>query len=130
MLTEPQLFATVKAIHLSTAFLSISGFLLRYTWMLLDSPRLQARLTRTLPHINDTILLISAIACATLLDQYPFVDAWLTAKLGALLIYIGCGAVALTYGRTKQTRIGAGLVALGSVGYIVIVALTKNPLPF
>jgi len=37
--------------------------------------------------------------------------AWLTAKLVALVVYIGLGTVALKRGRTRRTRIAAWLVA-------------------
>jgi uncharacterized membrane protein SirB2 len=44
--------------------------------------------------------------------------------------YILLGAVALKYGRTKAIRATAYVAALASFGYIVAVAVTKNPLVF
>ena len=54
-------FQLLKSIHLTCAVLSISGFLLRGFWMIKNSPLLQHRLTKILPHIVDTLLLASAI---------------------------------------------------------------------
>ena len=68
----------------------------------------------------------SALASAAILGQYPFVDAWLTAKTIGLLSYILCGAVALTYGPSRSVRIPAFVLALLSFAYVVFVALTKN----
>lgn len=124
------MFGLLKSIHLTAVTLTIAGFVLRGFWMLRQSPLLESRWTRTLPHINDTVLLLSACGCAALLGQYPFVNDWLTAKVIGLLAYIGCGAIALTYGPTRGTRVTALLLAVLCIGYVVAVALTKNPLPF
>lgn len=52
----------VKQLHISFAALSGSFFLLRGLWMLADSPLLQRRWVRTVPHVVDTLLLGSALA--------------------------------------------------------------------
>ena len=107
--------------------LSISGFVLRGLWMLQDSPLLKARATRIVPHVIDTVLLLSAIALALRIAQYPFVHAWLTAKVLALLAYIVLGSFALKRGRTRRTRNIAFAAALGVFLYIVAVAIARNP---
>lgn len=125
-----ELFTALKAVHMVTITLTICGFLLRGYWMLRDSPLLQARLTKVLPHINDTVLLASAVGAGVTVGQYPFVDPWLTAKVLGALVYIVLGAVALTYGKTRFTRAAAFIGALLCFAYVVLVATTKNPLPF
>jgi len=62
-----------------------------------------------------------------MLGQYPFVNAWLTAKVLGLIAYILLGAVALTYGPTRRIRALAFAAALMSFAYVVTVAITKNP---
>jgi uncharacterized membrane protein SirB2 len=62
--------------------------------------------------------------------QYPFALDWLTAKLGGLLVYIVCGAMALKRGRTKGQRAVYLVVAVLAFAYIVSVALTRNPAGF
>ena len=124
------MFTAVKSIHLLAVALTISGFVLRGFWMISESPRLQARITRVLPHVNDTVLLVSAIWAGVLVGQYPFVNAWLTAKVLGAIAYILLGAVALTYGPTKSIRIAAFAGALLCFAYVVAVAATKNPLLF
>ena len=125
---DPQLFPAVKALHMTTVTITIVGFILRGTWMIRDSAYLNARAARILPHINDALLLASAIWAAALLGQYPFVDKWLTAKVFGALAYILLGSVALTYGKTKRIRLAAFAAALVCFGYVVSVAATKNPL--
>jgi len=116
----------LKAVHVGSAILSISGFMLRGVWMLQDSPLLKARATRILPHVVDTILLISAITLAWRSSQYPLVQAWLSAKLLALILYIALGSVALKYGRTRRARRLAWVAALTVFLYIVAVAVTRR----
>ena len=96
--------------------------------MLGNSPRLQHRLTRTLPHLIDTLLLGSALSLAWLSHQYTFVQGWLTAKLGGLLVYILCGSIALKRGRSRAIRACFLVLALLAYAYIVSVALARQPL--
>jgi len=67
------LYLAIKYIHMLTALLSISGFILRGIWMLQSSPMLQRPLVRRLPHVNDTLLLLSALLMVFISGQYPFV---------------------------------------------------------
>ena len=120
----------LKQLHVTCVVLSISGFLVRGVWMMQESPWLQKKWVRVAPHIIDTILLVSAILLAMQIQQYPFVQNWLTAKVLALIAYIVIGAVGLKYGRTKKIRIAAWLVAIAIFVYIVLVALTHQVLPF
>ena len=117
----------LKAVHVGSAILSICGFVLRGVWMLQGSPLLKARATRILPHIVDTVLLVSAIALALRSAQYPFVHAWLTAKVLALLAYIVFGSIALKYGRSRRVRALSYGMALGVFLYIVAVAIARSP---
>lgn len=117
-------------VHVSCALLSLAGFLLRGSWMLTDSPLRQARAVRIVPHVVDTVLLTSAVALMVATRQYPFQDSWLTAKLLALLAYIALGMVAFRFGRTPATRSAALLGAVLAGGYILMVAVSRSPLPF
>src|SRR5690606_34622813 len=104
-------FAVLKMIHIGSVLLSYSLFFLRGIWMIQESASLQRRWVKILPHVIDTVLLSSAIALAVMIQQNPFQDAWLTAKVTGLLIYIGLGIVALRYGKTQGIKIGAWIAA-------------------
>lgn len=124
------MYSGLKHLHLTTVVLTFCLFILRGVWMLIDSPRLQQRWVRIIPHVIDTVLLVSAIGLAVILRQYPLADGWLTAKVLGLILYIVLGSIALRYGTTKTVRIAAWLAALLVFGYIVSVALTRTPLGF
>lgn len=117
-----------KDIHVSCVILTFILFFVRGLWMIVDSGLLQRKWTKRVHPVIDTILLASAIVLTVTIHQYPFVHAWLTAKVVALLFYIGLGMLALTYGKPKKIRVFSWLAAQLCFGYIVAVALTKNPL--
>ena len=119
----------LKLIHITAAAVSYALFFLRGIWMINGSPRLSERWARIVPHVNDTLLLAAAIWMTMLIHQYPGTHAWLTAKLAALLVYIGLGMVALRHGKTRRTRIAAWVAAQAVFLYIIAVALARNPLP-
>ncbi|MEK7876280.1 MAG: SirB2 family protein [Pseudomonadota bacterium] len=123
-------FVLLKQIHVTTAAVSYALFFVRGIWMINDSPRLSERWVRIVPHVNDTLLLAAAIWMTILIHEYPGIHAWLTAKLAALLVYIGLGTVALKRGKTRRVRIAAWLGGQAVFCYIVAVALTRNPLPW
>lgn len=118
----------VKTVHAVSALISISGFIVRGVWMLRESPLLHRRWVKIAPHIVDTVLLISAIVLAVQIAQYPFVNGWLTAKVIGLLLYIILGTLAIKRGKTKSVKTLAFFSAIIVFIYIVLVAITKNPL--
>lgn len=124
------MYFAIKHLHMAAAALSISLFLLRGYWMLRGSTMLQRLWVRVIPHVNDTVLLGAGIWLAIMLRQVPGVSGWLTAKIVALIVYIALGTIALKRGRTKTVRVIAWLAAVAVFGYIVAVALTKNPFPW
>lgn len=122
------LYVAVKHLHVACVILSITGFCLRGLLLARKSAVTGRRWFRILPHVNDTVLLAAAIALTVLTGQYPFVDAWLTAKVFGLIAYIILGAVAFDSRRGTPVRLAAGLAAVALFGWIVSVALSKNPL--
>lgn len=123
-------FLILKTIHISCAVGSYVLFLLRGIWSLNGSPIMRQRWIKIVPHVVDTLLLVSAIALAFTIHQYPFVDTWLTAKVVGLLLYIGLGFIALKYGKSKTIRLSAWLAAQAVFAYIVLVAINHNAVPF
>jgi uncharacterized membrane protein SirB2 len=121
-------YLAIKAVHVMCVAVSYALFLVRGIWMIRDSAMLERRWVKVLPHVNDTLLLAAAIALAVMLRQYPFAETWLTAKVVALVLYIGLGMVALKPGRDKRVRIAAWIAAQMVFLYIVAVAFTRNAL--
>lgn len=124
------MYGILKHLHLTTVILSFCLFIMRGIWMMAESPHLQARWVRSVPHVIDAILLASAIGLTLTLHQYPFAQGWLTAKVLGLIAYIILGSIALKRGSTQTIRVAAFIGSLAVFGYIVSVALTHSPLGF
>jgi len=87
----------------------------------------RGRAARTLPHLVDTVLLVSAIALAWMLRLSPLAAPWLLAKIIGLVLYIALGMLALKPGRPEPVRAAAFAASLITFAYIVSVAVSKNP---
>jgi uncharacterized membrane protein SirB2 len=122
------LYPMLRDTHITTVAITSLLFVLRWIWSVRDSPHLRRPSVRVLPHVNDTLLLLSGLGMALLLHQYPLVQPWLTAKLLALICYILLGGIAIRYGRTPRQRLWAGVAALTVLGYLIGVGIHRSPL--
>jgi uncharacterized membrane protein SirB2 len=120
-------YAALKIVHMSCAGISYALFVLRGIWRFTGSPIAAQRWTRVVPHVNDTLLLLAALAMAASLAPYPGYHAFLAAKVGGLLLYILLGMVAFRWARRRPARLSAWVAAQLVFFYIVAVALTKSP---
>lgn len=116
----------VKIFHIALALLSATGFIIRLGWSF-NAPDLAAqKWVKIAPHIIDTLLLTLGVVLAFNLANGPW-QGWLAAKMLGLLAYIGFGVVALRGAGT--TKYVGAVGALASVGYIFVVAFTRQALP-
>lgn len=123
-------YLAVRGFHETCAALSVTGFFVRGAAGLCGAGWVQGRAAKTVPHIVDTALLLSAMMLVTTLRLNPFTTPWLVAKMAGLVVYVGFGVVALRPGLRKPVRAGAWVAALTTAGWIVSVAFTKSPLGF
>jgi uncharacterized membrane protein SirB2 len=119
-------YQAVKYLHVGAAAVSVALFIVRIGWMMESPGRLQQRWVKVVPHVIDTILLLSALWLAWQIGA-DGTRGWLAAKIGALVLYIALGMIALKRGKTRRVRIAAAAAALATFVYIVTVALTKSP---
>src|SRR5690349_24999903 len=123
-------YALVKLVHQGAVTLSVTGFFVRGAASLAGASWVQGRAAKTLPHIVDSVLLLSALTLAWMLRLTPGNAPWLLAKIVGLVVYVGLGVLALRPGRSPGVRAAAWVAALMTAGWIVSVALTKNPFGF
>ena len=123
-------YSTVKLIHQSAVALSLVGFFVRGVGSLSGARWVEGRAAKSVPHLVDTVLLLSAIALAWLLRLSPLATPWLLAKIVALVAYIVLGVIALRAGRSLGIRAIAWVAALVVFGYIASVAISKDPRGF
>ncbi len=120
------MYTFIKIIHMSFAMISILGFLVRGILKINESPLVEKKLVKVLPHVIDTVLLVSAIILVVMSGQYPWVAPWVGAKMLGLIVYIGLGVVVMRTAKTRQARIIAFALALVTAAYILMVASTKT----
>lgn len=118
-------YFVIKHIHMTAAGLSILLFILRAFWSVTESPLLQKKLVKIVPHVIDTILLVAAVALAMMIGPY---QPWILTKVLLLVVYIGLGTVAIKRGKTPRQRLIAAVLAVLVYVYILSVALAHDPL--
>ncbi|WP_312117786.1 invasion regulator SirB2 [Kosakonia cowanii] len=125
------LFNILITLHLTSVALTISLFTLRYWWRWSNNPRFQARWVRVVPHIVDSVLLLSGVGLIALTGYLPFTvkGAWLTEKLFGVIIYIVLGFIALGRHRPRGQQAGFIAFMLGLVVLYIIIKLAATKVP-
>ncbi|MGL5758764.1 SirB2 family protein [Plesiomonas sp.] len=126
------MYMFLKHLHMTTLAISVSLLVLRFIWSFCGAQIMQQRWVKIVPHINDTVLLLSGAGLMVVTGFYPFTPhtVWMTEKLLGVVIYILLGFVALKEGKNKVIRLFALLGALGWIWLIAQLAITKTPLWF
>jgi uncharacterized membrane protein SirB2 len=123
-------YLALRHAHIGLALLSVGLFCVRGLLMLARSPRVHSAWLRYPSYLVDTLLLTAALMLMSVIEQYPFVDDWLTIKVCLLVVYVVLGSVALKRGRTRVVRVTAFFAALLVVTLLYGVARTHHPLGF
>ncbi|HLV47621.1 MAG TPA: SirB2 family protein [Aliidiomarina sp.] len=118
-------YNSVKFIHVITIHISITLFVLRF---LMDDQGLyvwRSKPWKVLPHVNDTVLLISAIALLYVTGWKIFVHFWITVKVFLVVAYIIMGWFAMRTSFARKYRWLAFCLAIGTFALIYTFALQK-----
>ena len=121
-------YPQIKLAHIAAVAASGALFFLRGAAVQLGAEWAMAAPLRYLSYTIDSVLLTAALMLATMLHQYPFVDAWLTVKILLLVLYIVLGILALRRARSPGMRLASWLGALAIFGLIISVARAHDPL--
>ena len=119
-------YQQLRFIHIAAVISSGLLFLIRGAAMGMGAKWTMITPLRYFSYIVDTILLAAALTLTTVIQQYPFVNSWLTMKVVLLAIYIVLGSFALKRGKTPEIRLSCWLAALIVYCFIISVALTKD----
>lgn len=123
-----EFYSEIKAVHVGAAIASGSLFAVRGSLMLARSRLANHAALRYLSYAIDTTLLTAALMLVTILHQYPFVQAWLTAKVLLLVVYIVLGSFALKRARTRRGQVASFFAAIGIFLIIASIAKAHHPL--
>jgi len=117
---------TLKLIHVICVAMTFVSISLRGYWMIINSPLLRHKLTRILPHVIDTMLLVSGFYLVVVVYGEFYRHSWLLVKLVAVVVYIVLGSVAIRYGKTRVIRITALILAWCVFFYIAMLARNNS----
>ena len=123
---KSSMYLELKYSHVILVTISIVLFQYRFLLKKLNKPL--SKLLKILPHLNDTLLMMTGIGLAIVAGFNPLLHTWLLAKLIALLLYIGFGMVSLKSNGLKCTI--SYIIATLMVVFMVLTALNKAPLFF
>lgn len=124
------MLALIKQVHVLTAMVTLVLFTLRFVWRWQSSKMLNRRWVKVVPHINDTLLLLSGVVLMVMTASYPFTEqgGWMTEKLLATVVYIILGVYVL--GKRQRARLVSCIVFLAAVAcFYLILYLTNTKLP-
>ena len=120
------MYLGLKHSHLVFIVISILLFEFRFLLKVLNKPI--HRSLKIIPHINDTLLLITGVSLAFIAGIKPWEQTWLGYKLLALVLYIVFGTIALKSNATKSWV--AFILATLAILFMVFTVINKNPLFF
>ncbi len=118
-------YIILKHLHMTTAYLTITLFALRLLLDAVGRPGWRQTPLRFIPYINDTILLVAAIALVFVAGYASAMPGWLITKIVLLFGYIIAGVFALKTTVGKPARIVAAVLALVQVTAIFHLAMAK-----
>jgi uncharacterized membrane protein SirB2 len=127
-MTLASYYVQIKLAHIGLVLVSGVLFAVRGAAVLAGQPWPMIRPLRRLSVAIDTLLLAAGVMLWSVLGLNPVRDAWLGAKLIALLAYIGLGSFALKRGRTIGQRALYFVAALAVFGLMVSIARAHQPL--
>ena len=90
-------YLQIKEVHVAAVIASGLLFVLRGMAVQRGAAWPMALPLRWTSYFIDTILLTAALMLVSILQQYPFVNAWLTAKVALLVVYVALGALAFRW---------------------------------
>lgn len=125
-----EFYPEIRLTHISAIIASGALFFVRGLANALGARWARAAPLRYLSYGIDTVLLTSALMLVTVLQQYPFVQAWLTVKVLLLVVYIILGYWSFWKARSQTQRFAYWAAALAVYAFIFSVARAHHPLGF
>jgi len=88
------MYLAVKHSHMLLVVISIGLFYFRFVRQQVLGKEL-AKWLKIVPHVIDTLLIVSAIALCIIIQQYPLVHGWISMKVLFVIGYIGFAMMAM-----------------------------------
>lgn len=116
----------MKHLHLLFVVLTISSFVIRIFMAEFKPAVLQIKALKILPHVIDTVLLLSGVALVIQGNWLSGEFGWIISKVVLLVAYVGLGVVAMRSSGVKRWIAFVGAIAAFIT--IGLIAVTKHGL--
>lgn len=123
------MYVFFKHLHVTMVFLTIISFFFRGIGHLFNQAWVNRKPVKILPHVIDTILIVSAIA-TVLVAGFKFTETWILVKIIGLFLYVYLGLMAFRFAKTRMQKAIYWLLALALIFYLAAVAGMKSPIFF
>jgi uncharacterized membrane protein SirB2 len=123
------MYVGLLMLHKLAVLISIIGFFGRGIGHIFEQNWVTKKPVKILPHIVDTLLIVSAFAIV-FITGFSFSDPWILAKIIGLVLYVGLGLMAFRFAKTRGMKALYWLLALVVLFYLVAVAMHKQAWPF
>ncbi len=118
----------LKYLHIVSVAASFGLFFLRGLWVMQSYPDSQEKWVRVLPHVVDSVLVLSALSMLVMSPVKGWPGDWLTVKLALVVVYVVLALFLFRSTRGLAARFLAWLLGLLVLLFIATVAVLHNPL--
>jgi uncharacterized membrane protein SirB2 len=123
------MYQAAMHLHVTAVVISLALFSFRFALTLKGSRVLQQKWLKILPHLVDTILLLTAIWLLTL-SSIIEVDGWVASKVMGVVLYIVSGFYTLKWAKTNRSRLIGFASAVVWITLTATVAFTNQAFSF
>ncbi|MFT5808433.1 MAG: putative membrane protein SirB2 [Moritella dasanensis] len=113
--------------HLALLLISLLSFVLRTFWAIKGSEYINNVLLFKIHKVLNLLLILSGLALCVTINQYPFIDGWVTEKFVLLFAYVGFAMLAFKPKmnlKLRQFCIGITMVFFVMIFYIAKTKVT------
>ena len=118
----------LKYVHIVAVAVSFALFFVRGLWVMRSFPPPQEPWVRLLPHVVDTVLVLSALLMLWELQKRGWPGDWFSIKLICVAAYAILVFALLRFSRGLGIRIVAWIGAMGIFLFTTTVAVLHNPM--
>ena len=125
-----EFYPEIRLVHVVGVLASGALFLLRGAALFAGARWARAAPLRYLGYTVDTVWLTAALMLMNIVEQFPVRHAWLTTKVGLLVVYVALGLAAFGHAAPPRVRFGCWCAALAVYAFVYTVARAHHPLGF
>jgi len=118
----------VKYVHIVAVSVTFALFFVRGLWVLRSYPSPQEAWVRYLPHLVDTVLVVSALVFLWDARNLGWPGQWFTVKLALIAVYAILAIAVLKFARRLGIKVITWIAALLVFLFVTTIAVLHHPL--